>query len=155
MPLLFAIATAACASYTPPAAPAPKPHTVHTRFAAAWPAAIAFIEAAKFPIDHLDKPEGLLETRGYELNRLDSVQWIDCGTAKFSPLDQPKSDSLVADLTVTITDMRDSVSVFVDLTAIANTLVLSGNSRHIVQHACRSNGRFERELLERLRATSP
>jgi hypothetical protein len=47
------------------------------------------------------------------------------------------------------------VSVFVDLTAIANTLVLSGNSRHIVQHACRSNGRFERELLERLRATSP
>jgi hypothetical protein len=82
-------------------------------------------------------------------------QWIDCGTAKFSPLDQPKSDSLVADLTVTITDMRDSVSVFVDLTAIANTLVLSGNSRHIVQHACRSNGRFERELLERLRATSP
>jgi hypothetical protein len=152
---LLAFVTTSCGSYTPPAAPAPVAYSVHAPFDAVWTEVVAYFADTKVPIQTIDKSSGLIATRAFQFNKVDSIQWLDCGQASMGAMGFVHSDQLLGDFNVFVRNFGDSVTVRVNLTATAHnaveTLGSTAGQTTDIPYPCVSNGRFEKELVERLK----
>lgn len=154
-----AIAIAACNSYTPPAPPpAPQQHVVHVLFDSAWTETVAFLTAAKLPIQTIERSSGLLASHGFRMTSADSAQWLDCGKINQTVFEtRPDRLRMLGDFTVYVRDQGDSVTVIVNLTGIVTDRTsVSAPAEHnygdLATFDCVSSGRLEASLLRQLRS---